>query len=479
VKQLALRADTRQAVFVAIACAIAAAVVLGVFGYSRSADASSHREAPFIGGDPQADATDVYAFRSPDNPDTVTLIANYIPLEVAPAGPNFYFFSNDVLYELNVDNDGDAKDDLSFQFRFRGKTTSTDRVINNGDTFLYNTGPITSLDDPDLNQEQFYSVSMLGEGASQDPSREGKLIARNLQVAPANVGPKSYPEGYSKVANQAIYSIGDGIKVFAGPRDDPFFADLGRIFDLLNLGQGTAEDYLADLNVHTIAIQVPIETLKGSEDSIIGVRTTSYRRTTSVLRPVGNPDSRLSDPLSTKGPWVQLSRLDNPLVNELVIPLKDKNRFNGSKPRFDSQFLKYVLDPEPARLIEAIFGVEVPEPPREDLVSIFLTGIEGLNKPEEVKPSSQLRLNMAIEPSNNPNRLGVLGGDNAGFPNGRRLADDVVDIELRALAGATPLTPEFNKAPNNQLGDGVDANDLPFLDTFPYVAEPQDYTDVN
>jgi hypothetical protein len=475
-RQLTLRTSAQRLMLVAIAGVIAATVVLGVFSFSRTADASSHREAPFIGGDPQADATDVYAFRSPDNPDTVTLIANYIPLEVAAAGPNFYFFSNDVLYEINIDNDGDARDDLSFQFRFRGKDTSTDRVINNGNTFLYNTGPITSLDDPDLNQEQFYSVSMLRGDDHNDPSREGKLIARNLQVAPANVGPKSYPEGYSKVADQAIYDIGDdGIKVFAGPRDDPFFADLGGIFDLLQGIEG--EDYLADLNVHSIAIQVPIETLKGEEDSIVGVRTTSYRKTTSVLRPVGGPDSQLSDPLSTKGPWVQLSRLDIPLVNELVIPLKDKNRFNGSKPRFDAQFLEYVLDPEPARLIEDILGVDVPEPPRNDLVTIFLTGIEGLNKPEGVKPSSQLRLNMAIEPSANPNRLGVLGGDNAGFPNGRRLADDVVDIELRALAGATPLTPEFNKPPNNQLGDGVNANDVPFLNRFPYVAEPQDYTD--
>jgi hypothetical protein len=321
---------------------------------------------------------------------------------------------------------------------------------------------------------------MLGEGASQDPSRQGKVIARNLQVAPANVGPVSYPQGYSRVANEAIYDIGDGIKVFAGPRDDPFFADLGRIFDLLNLQQGTGRDYLADLNVHSIAIQVPIETLKGSEeDSIIGVRTTSYRRSLTVLRPIGNPDSQRRDPTSTRGPWVQLSRLDIPLVNELVIPLKDKNRFNGSKPHFDAQFLKYVLDPEPARLIEAILGVDVPEPPREDLVTILLTGIPDLNKPEDVKPSSQLRLNMAIEPSRNPNRLGVLGGDNAGFPNGRRLADDVVDIELQALAGATPFTPEFDKPPNNQLGDGVNANDVPFLNRFPYAAEPQDYTEVN
>jgi hypothetical protein len=447
---------------------IAVVVAGGVFGLSRPADASSHREAPFIGGDPEADATDVYAFRSPDKPNTVTLIANYVPLEVAAAGPNFYKFGEDVLYEINVDNDGDAKDDISFQLNFRNR-------INNGDTFLHNTGQITSLDDSDLNQEQFYSLSVLRGDDHNDPSRKGKVITNNLQVAPANVGPKSYPQGYSKVANQAIYTLDNGIKVFAGPRDDPFFADLGGIFDLLQGIEG--EDYLKDLNVHTIAVQVPISMLKGPKDSIIGVRTTSYRQSTSVLRPVGNPDSQLNDPRSTRGPWVQLSRLDMPLVNELVIPLKDKNRFNGSQPRFDGQFLKYVRNPEPAGLIENILGIDVPPNPRDDIATIFLTGIPGLNKPEGVKPSSQLRLNMSVQPKASPNRLGVLGGDTAGFPNGRRLTDDVVDIELQALAGATPLTPKFDKKPNNTLGDGVNANDVPFLNSFPYIARPQAYTD--
>ena len=465
-QRLTLRASNRQLLLILAALAVSA-VALAVFGFSRPADASSHREAPFISGDQQADATDVYAFRSPDRPNTVTLIANYLPAEEAAAGPNFYKFGDDVLYEINVDNDADARDDLSFQFRFKSR-------INNGNTFLYNTGPITSLNDPNLNQEQFYSVSVLKDTDHDDSLREGTVKARNLQVAPANVGPVSYPEGYRKVADEARYDIGEGMRVFAGPRDDPFFADLGGIFDLLQGIEG--EDYLADLNVHTMAIQVPIDELtKG--DEIIGVRTTSYRQTTSVLRPIGQPGSTNNNPKSSSGPWVQLSRLDMPLVNELVIPLKDKDRWNGSKPRFDGQFGKYVLDPEPARLIEAILGVDVPNPPRNDLAAIFLTGIQDLNKPNGVVPSSQLRLNTAIEPSNNPSRLGILGGDNAGFPNGRRPADDVVDIELRALAGGTPLTPEFNQPPNNQLGDGVNANDVPFRNSFPYLADPQDYTD--
>jgi len=444
------------------------AVALGVVGSSKPADASSHREAPFISGDPLADATDVYAFVSPDRPNSVTLIANYIPAEVAPAGPNFYRFGDDVLYEINIDNNADARDDLSFQFRFRNRT-------NNGNTFLHNTGQITSLDDPDLNQEQFYSVSMLKGKDHEDSFREGKVLARNLQVAPANVGPVSYPNGYTTVADQAIYNIGNGVKVFAGPRDDPFFADLGGIFDLLQGIEG--EDYLADLNVHTVAIQVPIGMLTAGSRDTIGVRTTSYRQSMSVLRPIGQPGSQNNNPSSSSGPWVQLSRLDMPLVNELVIPLKDKNRWNGSQPRFDKQFASYVLDPEPARLIEDILKVDVPSPPRDDLATIFLTGIPGLNKPAGVVPSSQLRLNTSIQPSDNPNRLGVLRGDNAGFPNGRRPADDVVDIELQALAGGTPLTPNFDKAPNNQLGDGVDANDVPLRDSFPYLADPQDYTE--
>jgi hypothetical protein len=279
VQRLMLGASKRQLVFILVALAISA-VALGVVGKSNPADASSHREAPFISGDPLADATDVYAFRSPDRPNSVTLIANYIPAEVAAAGPNFYRFGGGVLYEINVDNDGDARDDLSFQFRFQNRT-------NNGNTFPYNTGPITSLKDKNLNQEQFYSVSMLKGKDHEDSRRKGKVVAKKLQVAPANVGPVSYPDGYRKVANQAIYDIGDGVKVFAGPRDDPFFADLGGIFDLLQGIKG--EDYLSDLNVHTVAIQVPIDKLTTGKSNIIGVRTTSYRQSMSVLRD-GNPE---------------------------------------------------------------------------------------------------------------------------------------------------------------------------------------------
>ncbi|MBX6342907.1 MAG: DUF4331 domain-containing protein, partial [Thermomicrobiaceae bacterium] len=340
----------------------------------------------------------------------------------------------------------------------------------------YNTGPVTSKSDPDLNQEQFYDVSVRRPG---DP-RVGRTIGRNLQVAPANVGPVSFPD-YAAVASQFVYSIDGDIKVFAGPRDDPFFVDLGGTFDLLH---PRGKDDLAGLNVHSIAIQVPIVKLtanhqlpSGASDpnAILGVYTTASRQSMRVLRQLGAPGSSATQPVANSGPWVQISRLDLPLINEVVIPLKDKDRWNGSEPENDSQFLQYARTPELAGLIQAILGVTVPPTPRTDLLTILFKGIPGLNQPKNVVPATLLRLNVAIPPTASPNRLGVLGGDLQGFPNGRRLADDVVDIELQAVAGATPLTPDFNKAPNNTLGDGVSANDCAFASAFPYLANPHDY----
>ncbi|MBA3945651.1 MAG: DUF4331 domain-containing protein [Herpetosiphonaceae bacterium] len=451
----------------------------------RQAKASSHREAPFIATDPEADASDLYAFVSPDKPDTVTFVADYVPLQDAAGGPNFYKFGDDVLYEINIDNVGDAKDHINFQWRFSSRLNPKNPA--GGNTFLYNTGPINSLDDPNLNRQEFYSLSMLNYQQTKDPDRKGTVIKDNLRVAPANVGPVSYPNGYEKVAKEAIYNVGNGMKAFAGPRDDPFFADLGGAFDLLSGIHGS--DFLKNKNVHSLVLQVPISMLKGPNDSIIGVRTTSYRHSFSVLRPIqGNPgtisnlgsaahisEGPVTSPRTSTGPWVQISRLDNPLVNEVVIPLQDKNRFNGSLPINDTQFLSYVLNPEIAGLEHAILGLNVPPNPRNDLVTIFLTGLPGLNQPANVVPSSQLRLNMDIPPSATPNRLGVLGGDNAGYPNGRRLTDDAIDISLQAAAGATPLTPDYNVPPNNTVGDMVDNNDVSFLNSFPYAAMPHDY----
>ena len=426
--------------------------------------ASSHREAPLISQDPVADNTDVYAFRSPDRPDTVTLVANWIPFEEPAGGPNFFNFGDDVLYQIHVDNNGDAEPDITYEWRF---TTE----IQNPNTFLYNTGPITSLDDPDFNYRQYYDVSVVQGGVRS-------LLGSHLPVPPNNIGPRSTPN-YEAVAGQAVRSLDGGIKAFAGQRDDPFYVDLGSAFDLLGLRPlngahaiplpaQAGVDGLGGYNVHSVALQVPISSLTSPGNPIIGVYSQTKRQQSRVLSPTG-PGSA---PRNT-GAFVNVSRLGMPLVNEVVIPLGQKDRFNASEPRDDAQFLGLVQDPEPARLIPALYpGVGVPPAPRNDLVTIFLTGIPNLNQPANVKPSEMIRLNTAIAPTGSPNALGVLAGDNAGFPNGRRLVDDVVDIELRALAGATPFTPSFNRVPNNSLGDGVNANDMPFLSSFPYVATP-------
>jgi hypothetical protein len=454
----------RKSVRFTLGAVLAAGLVVPIGG-------SSHREAPLISEDPLADNTDVYAFVSPDEPDTVTLIANWIPLQEPAGGPNFFKFGDDVKYEINIDNNGNAIDNIVYEFRFK-----TD--IQNPNTFLYNTGPITSLDDANFNIRQTYTVARTHRGVRT-------VLGSGLTTPPVKIGPRSEPD-YAALAAEAVHTLSDGSKVFAGQRDDPFFVDLGSVFDLLGLRPFNpahliplpAErgvDGVGGFNTHTIALQVKksLLTNDGSDghdpkntNSIIGVYSTTYRRSLRLLSPDGrNPRDA--------GPWVQVSRLGMPLVNEVVIPLGLKNRFNASDPTADAQFGSLVLDPEPARLIPFLYpGVKVPAAPRADLAAIFLTGIPGLNKPAKVVPSEMMRLNMGFAPSPSPHRLGLLAGQNDGFPNGRRLGDDVVDIELRALAGGTPFTPAFNQSPNNALSDGVDANDKAFLPTFPYVARP-------
>jgi hypothetical protein len=441
--------------------------------------ASSHREAPLISQDPVADTTDVYAFVSPDHPDTATLIANWIPLEEPAGGPNFYRFGDDVRYLINIDNNGDAVDDIVYEFRF---TTQ----VQNPNTFLYNTGPIKSLNDPNFNVRQYYSVAVIQHG-------KRTVLGTGLATPPNNIGPRSTPN-YFALGAAAVHTLPGGIKVFAGQRDDPFFVDLGSAFDLgglrplnpahvLPMPAARGKDGLSGYNVHSIALQVPIKDLTfdgkaptGPNDprAVIGVYSETQRRQTRVLSKTGG------QPMES-GDWVNVSRLGMPLVNEVVVPLGSKDHFNASEPEDDAQFLPAVQDPEFARLIPKLYpGVTVPAAPRNDIITIFLTGIPGLNQPPHVKPSEMIRLNLAIPPVpldmsapfSNENHLGVIGGDNAGFPNGRRLADDVTDIELRALAGGTPLTPAFNHSPNNILGDGVNGNDRPFLGSFPYEANP-------
>ena len=445
--------------------------------------ASSHREAPLISQDPMADNTDLYAFRSPDRPDTVTIIANYIPLESPAGGPNFPAFDDTVLYEIHVDNDGDSKEDVTYQFRFQTETA-------NPETFLYNTGPITALDDPSWNRRQTYSVTRVrhehGEGKSE------RILGENLATPPDNIGPRSTPN-YDALAAAAVHTLSDGTNVFAGQRDDPFFVDLGSVFDLAGLRPFNAfhaiplppepgRDAVARYNTHSIAIQVPIAQLVRPSHPTIGVYASASRQKLRILRNDGTSDGR--------GPFVQVSRLGEPLINEAVIPLGQKDFWNRADPEDDAQFERFYLNPEVSRLENALYGtppqghpggalVSIAQTGRTDLVAILLTGVPGLNFTGPRK-ADLLRLNTGIAPSaavGAGNRLGVLAGDFAGFPNGRRLEDDIVDIELRAFAqGYGPILHAAlglpDKSPNDLLGDGVDANDKSFLSHFPYVAVP-------
>jgi hypothetical protein len=436
--------------------------------------ASSHREAPLVSADPQVDGTDLYAFVSPDNPDTVTVISNWIPFEEPAGGPNFYSFSPKVNYDINIDNDGDARPDLIYRWKFTNH-------YRNKDTFLYNTGQVTSLDDPDLNFFQTYDLTKIRIGVA---IRTRKLVDDAI-VAPSNVGEASMPD-YETLFQQAIYPAGCGdCKTWTGQADDSFFLDL-RVFDLLYGAEITGEpclfkeacdDTLAGFNMNAFSIQVPKSTLtKGGDGSgIVGIWTTAQRRSVRVQRADGSQ--------SFRGPYVQVSRLGMPLVNEVVIPVGKKDRFNGSKPRNDAQFGSHVLDPELPRVVNAIYGLPVPDCDNDpsngvdrscDLVPVFLTGLAGLNQPPGVRPSEMLRLNTETPPCEpgscaEYSRLGVIGGDNAGFPNGRRLADDTIDVALRVVEGV--LIPGHDPIVD-QLTDGVDENDFGFQSAFPYLALP-------
>jgi hypothetical protein len=414
-KKAALAAAALGAVTMA---ALAAAVV----GSAPSdGTASSHREAPLISEDPSADNTDLYAFRSPDKPNTVSIVSNWIPAEDPAAGPNYYTFSPSARYNIYIDRTGDAKADIVYRFRFNRTA---------GPAFLGNT-------------VQSYTVT-----------RNGKLFARG-KTPPNNIGPRSTPN-YRNLAAKAVVSK-DGTSIFAGQRDDAFYGDIGSIFDLVGFRKGTGatgggKDFFAGYAVHAIALQIPISELR-AKNSTIGVWSSTDRQNVTVSGKV------------RKG-WTQVSRIGNPLVNEVVVPTPFKDVWNRSLPVNDKQFAGPVLTPVLAKLMNQLYKVNAPETNRDDLVAVFGTGVKGLNYTGPTV-ADLLRLNYSIPvtPNAKINRLGVIGGDNGGFPNGRRLGDDVIDVAEQVMAGFL----KGNKVP---LGDGVDGPDVPAMGFFPYESDP-------
>ncbi len=460
---------------------------------------SSHREAPAISKDPVADNTDVYAFVDPGDPSKVNILANFIPFEKPEGGPNFFRFGDDVLYEIKIDNDGDAKEDITYQFRF--KTTTL-----NPDTFLYNTFPITLAGGPfapyseSFNIRQRYTVTRV-EGDEEDDD-DGVVVASNLETPPVNIGPRSIPAppGYAALAGAAIHTVGSK-KFFAGQREDAFNVDLGSIFDLGTLrpfqgahalgsfGPSVGRDGTKGFNVHTIAMQVPktdltkdgiMPTDVGAAESVIGIWASASRQKALIRRKNGIVENA--------GKWVQVSRLGNPLVNEVVIPVGKKDRWNAGEPKDDGDFLAHFEHPE----LQTLLPILYPPPvfpnlaafvaggaARADLVAILLTGIPfavtgpfGFQNFTGPTHADMLRVNLAINPADvlPPNPLGL---DLHGFPNGRRITDNVVAIELRAIAGLTlPLVTSFTPdGAASALLDGT-SNEVAPLGSFPYLGHP-------
>jgi hypothetical protein len=418
--------------------AAAALAALGAFVATRgngpgTAGASSHREAPLISEDPTADNTDLYAFVSPDKPDTATIIANWIPGEDPAAGPNYYTFSPTARYDIYVDRHGDGKPDTTYQFRFTNQPSQF---------FLGNT------------QQSYVVTKIVGDHST--------VVGNGLLTPPDNIGPRSTPN-YAALAAQGIHTLNDGTTVFAGQRDDPFFADVGAIFDLVAIRVGTGatgggKDFLAGYGVHSIALQIPKSQLDNGGNHTIGVWAATDRQRVGVWHGKAH------------GKWVQVSRLGNPLINEVIIPTDDKDAWNASTPDKDKQFQKYYTNPILATVLQKLYPQFGPfqDTNRSDLVAVLGTGLKtpALNYTGPTF-ADELRLNLSIPPTpfGQIKPLGVIGGDLAGYPNGRRLEDDVIDISERVVGGALI-------GHSLPLGDGVDANDVPNLHVFPYVTAP-------
>jgi hypothetical protein len=499
---------------------LAAAAALAATA-AAPAFASSHREAPFISGAPKVDGTDFYLFRSYETgrSNYVTLIANYQPLQAAYGGPNYFDMDQNALYEIHLDNNGDAKEDLSFQFRFTNTLANAGKGIElpSGKKSvaipLIQAGPVANVHDANLNVAQTFSVLMVkGDRRKGEPWQitNADTGSATFDKPADNIGTKTIAD-YAGYAAKHVYNInipGCGMpgKMYVGQRAEGFAVNLGVIFDLVNAPIevitdpskiGLFPNIIADDNITTLSLELPISCVtQGSEPVIGGWTTASLRQTHNID---DTPRSGLNKVDKSTGDWVQVSRLGMPLVNEVVIGLKDKDKFNSSRPESDGQFLTYVSNPTLPKLLEIALPLPNSAPtnyPRTDLTTTFLTGIPGVNQPANVVASEMLRLNTSIPavPYEQQNRLGVLGNilaggnDLAGYPNGRRPKDDVVDISLVAMMGglcvangntnalglgtkckpkAVPLgTTAYN------LHDAVDQAATPFLTTFPYLNTP-------
>jgi len=466
---------------------------------------SSHREAPEISKDPVADNADVYAFVSPDKPDTVTIISNFVPLQGPAGGPNFFEFGDDVLYSIYIDNNGDAEPEIEYQFQFNS-------TLQNPNTFLYNTGQVTSLDSANWNKRQFYSVTRVDVGPDHGHGRtrggpafpngasHASVLGTNLACPPCNIGPRSTPNYEANLGSAAVHKLASGETVFCGQRNDPFYVDLGSIFDLgdlrpvqnfhlISTPAAAGVDGTKALNIHTIAIQVPISMLTrdGSKPSnvasptaVIGIWSGASRRKVRVMNDHTNGSVG-------SGPWVQVSRLGNPLFNEVIVPLGKKDEWNGQNPVGDAEYLPNVQHPELAGLLPVLYPGVFPSlaaltAARADLVAVLLTGIPsgivaGFQNYTGPTYADMLRLNVAVAPAVSPNPLGLVAGDPAGFPNGRRVADNVVAIEIRAIAGLTYTLINSSYALDgavNLLTDGTGPGSGRYLSNFPYVGTPHD-----
>lgn len=476
--------------------ALGAVMAVGAF-------ASSHREAPSIAGMPKLDATDFYMFRSyeANRQDFVTLIADYQPDQSPYGGPNYFTMDPNGLYEIHLDTDGDAVENITFQFRFTNTLRDIQLPIADKQVSipLVQAGAISAPNQATSNLRETYTLNIVRGDRRKGRSESVTLAGggATFDKPTDNIGEKTFggPNGYAAYAAQHVYNVNipgcaTAGRVFVGQRKDPFTVALGQVFDLVNLNPlGTTNgnpDALAGKNVTTLAMEVPIACVTTAGNPIIGGWTTASARQGRLI--ASPPKSGHGTTTLNGGAWAQVSRLGMPLVNEVVIGLKDKDRFNSSKPMDDGQFATYVTNPTLPALIQTLYA-SAPAPtnfPRTDLVAAFLTGIDGVNKPANVKPSEMLRLNTGIAPTPKASQsnLGVAGGDNAGFPNGRRPGDDVVDIELRVamgalcvLTGATDTLkvgckPSDAPAGGAAITDGALQSPAQFPDAFPYLNTP-------